>query len=66
MVKQEQKKDLQQMLISNGIVVTLGEKNKIIHNGAVLVEGEKIKAIGKAADLKKKYPKAKLINAQNK
>ena len=54
------------MLISNGIVVTLGEKNKIIHNGAVLVEGEKIKAIGKAADLKKKYPKAKLINAQNK
>ena len=55
-----------QTLIGGGIVVTLGEKNRVLNDGAVLIEGEKIAAIGKTSDLKKKYKNAAYIDAKNK
>ncbi len=62
----ENKKNAPQMLIGEGIVVTLGKNNNVINNGAVLVEGEKIKDIGTTSVLKKKYPKASYLDAKNK
>ena len=59
-------KNAAQMLIGGGIVVTLGKNNNVINGGAVLVEGDKIKDIGTTQALKKKYPKASYLDAQNK
>lgn len=52
------------LLIKNGIVVTLGEKNKVLYDHAVLCENGKIKKIGKNSDFKDKYTKT--INAHGK
>ena len=41
------------LLITNGTVVTLGDKNKIITDGAVLIVDGVIQAVGKAATVKK-------------
>ena len=51
------------MLIGNGIVVTLGENNKVIPDGGVLVRGEIIEQVGRTAALRKKAPKARFIDA---
>ncbi|OYD17252.1 hypothetical protein CH333_01555 [candidate division WOR-3 bacterium JGI_Cruoil_03_44_89] len=41
------------ILIKNGILITLGEKNRVIENGAVLIEGNKIKDFGTSDEFKK-------------
>ena len=58
-----QKKDL---LIGNGIVVTLGESNKVIHDGAVWVKGDVIEEVGKTPALRKKAAGATYIDAGGK
>ena len=50
----------------NGIVVTLGPKNQVIWNGSVVTVGEKIAAVGAAAEMKKRFPKAKAVNCKGK
>ncbi len=40
----------------NGIVVTLGEQNRVIWNGTVVTDGEFIAAIGTANEMKQRYP----------
>jgi putative selenium metabolism protein SsnA len=50
-------------LVTNGVVLTLGEQNQVIEDGAVLIEGKLIKAIGKASDLKAQNPDARVIDA---
>jgi len=45
------------LLIKNGIIVTLGEDNKVLRGHALLCEDGRIKKIGKAADFKGKYKK---------
>ncbi|MDD2240965.1 MAG: putative aminohydrolase SsnA [Kiritimatiellae bacterium] len=52
------------LLITNGIVVTLGEHNRIINDGAVLVVDGVIEAVGKAATVKKKARGARVLNAK--
>lgn len=52
------------LLIINGIVVTLGEHNRIINDGAVLVVDGVIEAVGKAATVKKKARGARVLNAK--
>ena len=42
----------------NGIVVTLGERNRVLWNATVVTDGEFVAAIGPAAEMKAKYPKA--------
>lgn len=54
------------LLIKNGTVITLGEKNKIIHNGAVLIEENIIKKIGKTSDFKDVDKAAEIIDAKGK
>lgn len=51
------------LLIGNGIVVTLGENNRVIHDGAVWVKNGVIEAVGKTAALKKKAAGATFIDA---
>lgn len=50
----------------NGIVVTLGKKNRIIWNGSVVIDGETISAVGDAAELKKQFPEAEAVDCSNK
>lgn len=50
----------------NGIVVTLGEKNRVMWNGSVVTDGELIAAVGAADDLKKRYPSAEVIDCSGK
>ncbi|MCA1789812.1 MAG: amidohydrolase family protein, partial [Thioalkalivibrio sp.] len=50
----------------NGIVVTLGRDNRVIWNGSVVIDGETIAAVGDAAELKKRYPQAEVIDCTGK
>ncbi len=51
------------LLIKNGTVVTLGDKNRVIEDGAVLIDGSLIKAVGKSADFTDDYDR--VIDARN-
>ncbi len=44
----------------NGIVVTLGNNNRVIWNGSVVTEGETIAAVGDTTEMKKRYPDAEI------
>jgi putative selenium metabolism protein SsnA len=46
----------------NGIVVTLGAKNRVLWDAAVVTDGEKVVAIGPAGDLARRYPKAEAVD----
>lgn len=50
----------------NGIVATLGNDNQVLWNASVVTEGEQIVAVGNAAELKTRYPKAKVVDCTNK
>lgn len=55
------------ILIKNGTVITLSEKNEVINNGAVYIENDIIKEVGTTSILEQKYKDAqKVINAKNK
>ena len=40
----------------NGIVVTLGNKNRVLWNATVVTEGERIAAVGDAQAMKQRFP----------
>ncbi len=50
----------------NAIVVTLGEKNRVIWNASVVTDGEKIAAVGDAAELKRRFPDASAVDCSGK
>jgi putative selenium metabolism protein SsnA len=50
----------------NGIVVTLGQRNRVIWKGSVVIEGEKIVAVGNATDLQKQFPNAEVLDCAGK
>lgn len=50
----------------NGIVVTLGKQNRVIWNGSVVTEGEQVAAIGDAAEMKKRFPDADVVDCAGK
>jgi putative selenium metabolism protein SsnA len=50
----------------NGIVVTLGERNRVLWNATVVTDGEFVAAIGPAAEMKNKYPKAEAVDCSGK
>jgi putative selenium metabolism protein SsnA len=50
----------------NGIVVTLGRKNRLIWDGSVVVEGETIVGVGGAVPLKQQFPNADVIDCEGK
>jgi cytosine/adenosine deaminase-related metal-dependent hydrolase len=50
----------------NGIVVTLGEKNRVLWNAAVVTDGEKVVAVGDAVELNRRYPAAEAVDCSGK
>jgi putative selenium metabolism protein SsnA len=50
----------------NGIVVTLGEKNRVLWNGTVVTDGEYITAVGDSAAMKQRFPHADSIDCSGK
>jgi putative selenium metabolism protein SsnA len=51
------------MLITHGLVATLGKENRVVENGAVMIEDDKIIEVGATADLKVNYPQAQEFDA---
>jgi putative selenium metabolism protein SsnA len=52
------------MLITHGLVATLGPAPQVIEDGAIYVEGERIAAVGSTAELAARYPDAQRLDAQ--
>ncbi len=50
----------------NGIVVTLGEKNRVLWNATVVTDGERIAAVGDSAEMKQRFPGADPIDCSGK
>jgi putative selenium metabolism protein SsnA len=50
----------------NGIVCTLGEKNRVLHNATVVTDGEIIAAIGDASEMKRQFPNAESVDCYGK
>jgi putative selenium metabolism protein SsnA len=46
----------------NGIVVTLGENNRVLWNAAVVTDGELITAVGDSNDMKRRFPDAESVD----
>ncbi len=57
---------MNEQLIINGTVVTLGATNQVIESGAIYIKEGKIADIGATEALKKKYPSAGTLDAQGK
>ncbi len=52
--------------LENGIVVTLGENNRVLWNSTVVIDGEHVAAIGDTAKMKERYPSAAVIDCAGK
>ena len=50
----------------NGIVVTLGEKNRVLWNATVVTDGELVTALGDSAEMKRRFPDAKSVDCSGK
>jgi len=50
----------------NGIVVTLGQTNRVILDGSVVTEGELITAVGNAKEMKKLFPSSDSVDCTGK
>ncbi len=51
------------LLVTNGLVVTMDAQRRVINDGAVAARGDSIIAVGTATDLASKYDAAKVIDA---
>ncbi|HZU66866.1 MAG TPA: putative aminohydrolase SsnA [Ktedonobacteraceae bacterium] len=56
---------MSEILIGNGIVVTLGAENRLIERGAVLVRDSRIAAIDSDSLLRQQYPDAEYVDAND-
>ena len=50
----------------NGIIVTLGEKNRVLWNSTVVTEGELVAAIGDSTEMNRLYPEAEAVDCSGK
>jgi putative selenium metabolism protein SsnA len=50
----------------NGIVVTLGEMNRVLWNATVVTDGERIVGVGDSANMKKRFPGAEAVDCTGK
>jgi len=50
----------------NGIVVTLGEKNRVLWNATVVTDGERVAAIGDSVEMKRRFPGADSVDCSGK
>ncbi len=51
------------MLITHGLVATLGKGNRVIQDGAILIGDGKVVQVGATSELKNKYPNAEELDA---
>ncbi len=51
------------MLITHGLVATLGKENRVIQDGAIMIEDGKITEVSATSALKAKYPNAEELDA---
>jgi 5-methylthioadenosine/S-adenosylhomocysteine deaminase len=56
-------KDKADLLVTNGIVVTMDAQRRVIENGAVAVRGDSIVAVGASAEITAQYDAAKIVDA---
>ena len=54
------------LLIKNGIVVTLDAQDRVLMDGAIAVEGSRIVAIGETPDLSRLHKADRVIDARGK
>lgn len=52
------------LFIHNVIIVTMDARRRIITDGAIVLQGERIAAVGKAAELKSRFPAAENFDGQ--
>jgi 5-methylthioadenosine/S-adenosylhomocysteine deaminase len=57
-------KDKVDLLITNGLVVTMDAQHRVVENGAVAVRGDAIVAVGSSAELAAQYDAVKTIDAR--
>ncbi len=50
----------------NGIVVTLGEMNRLLWNATVITDGERIAAVGNSSEMRQRFPDAEPIDCSGK
>jgi len=50
----------------NGIVVTLGENNRVLWNATVITDGETVVAVGDSTEMKRQYPEADSVDCSGK
>jgi putative selenium metabolism protein SsnA len=50
----------------NGIVVTLGENNRVLWNATVVTDGEIIAGVGDSAEMQRRFPDAKSVDCSGK
>jgi putative selenium metabolism protein SsnA len=50
----------------NGIVVTLGENNRVLWNATVVTDGELVAAVGDSAEMKRRFPDAQPVDCSGK
>lgn len=53
-------------LVENGTIITVDSKRRIIKEGAVAIDGNRIADVGKMSELRVKFPKADVIDAEKK
>jgi len=56
---------IEKVLITNGRLVTWGERNELISHGALLLQDGRIVDMGDSAELRAKYPEVKELDARN-
>ncbi len=54
---------MSEILIANGIVVTMDPQRRVIENGAVAIRDDRVIEIGDTASLRPTYPNARIIDA---
>jgi putative selenium metabolism protein SsnA len=50
----------------NGIVVTLGAKNRVLWNGTVVTEADRVEAVGQATEMASRFPDAEVVDCSGK
>ncbi|MBW2568127.1 MAG: amidohydrolase [Deltaproteobacteria bacterium] len=53
------------IIISNGMVLTMDENDTVIENGAIAIDGKNIVAVGKSEEIKANYMSGEVIDATN-
>ncbi len=50
----------------NGIVVTLGQNNRVLWNASVVTDGDLVAAVGDSAEMKRRFPDAESVDCSGK